>query len=751
MTFTSPISLFIAVLIAIALFVLAWMRRPALPSASLWLAAGGVVCLMLAAGGISCRSGREPRVAVMIDCSPSTRGASFRDLNWVKSRAGELLGDRPTDFYAFADSTRKLGASDAVGEMPSDHTSFDPPPDDAVLLFSDGRFDAPPVTPPVYAVIDPALASPIDASVVDLEERGTQMVADVKNTGSPRELVWVNQHRQSATAPTGSTVLSTHLVTTTEPITARLSPGDAWPENDALSIRPSPPTASQRWWVGDSPPRGWMQIAPANLPMETSAWLGPAIVVLNNIPVDTLGPQAQDRLTQYVRDLGGALVIGGGDHAFAAGFYPGSELESLSPLSSSPPEPVNHWVLLVDSSGSMSEPAGNVTRFKIASDALVTIIRELPRSDLVSIGSFARELRWWSAAKKASDTATLELPPADVAPNGPTNLEAALQQITQSLPDSPPIELLVLTDAEAQFTDAVGLAAQLKSHHVRVNALLVCPGSADSPLHRVVDSTGGKYVAESDANKWTNDVRKMLRASMPDQILREPSEVDFSDILQSVAPRTVSLMNSAWLKQSATEVAASAHGTDHIAAAAKWTVGSGDVVALAFSPSEPEIAAIEQAIARHPRDPRFNITWRARATLHIRVDAISNGDHMNDLHLALEMNPGPRQPIPQTAPGTYEIDLPAPRSPAIASILLDERVLDRFAIAGRYAREFDAVGNDIDALRNLTERSGGALIEPSRHDLIDIPDTRRITSLAGLFAFLGCLFIAGALVLWRIG
>src|SRR5690349_9980298 len=99
MTFTSPISLFFAVLIAIGLFVLAWMRRPALPRVSIALAAASITALTLATGGISCRSGREPRVAVMVDCSPSTRGASFRDARWLRSRVRDLLGSRRYDLY----------------------------------------------------------------------------------------------------------------------------------------------------------------------------------------------------------------------------------------------------------------------------------------------------------------------------------------------------------------------------------------------------------------------------------------------------------------------------------------------------------------------------------------------------------------------------------------------------------------------------------------------------------------------------
>ena len=269
-----------------------------------------------------------------------------------------------------------------------------------------------------------------------------------------------------------------------------------------------------------------------------------------------------------------------------------------------------------------------------------------------------RELRWWSVAKNAQDTAVKNLPPADVAPNGPTNLEPAIQQIIGSLPQSPPIELLILTDAEAEFADATTLSATLKDHHIRVHALLVGAPASESPLRRVVESTGGQFVAEPDAQKWTADVRRMLRASMPDQIIREPTALSGDDILKSTPPRTLPAMNRAWLKQSATEIAQGLRGSEKLAAAAKWTAGAGDVVALAFTPTDQEISAVEQAIARRPRDARFNIEWHCGATLQIRIDATDRGDFMNDLQLTLEMNPGTRQPIPQTAPGGTRLNWP---------------------------------------------------------------------------------------------
>src|SRR5581483_9043856 len=117
---------------------------------------------------------------------------------------------------------------------------------------------------------------------------------------------------------------------------------------------------------------------------------------------------------------------------------------------------------------------------------------------------------------------------------------------------------------------------------------------------------------------------------------------------------------------------------------------------------------------------RFSVSWHDAASLHVRIDAHDDQNNLNDLKLSLELNPGGTLPIPQTAPGRYEIDLPAPRVPTTATILRDGQTLDCFAVAGRYPREFDAVGNDLDALRALCERSGGKLIDPSQHGPIDL-------------------------------
>ena len=225
------------------------------------------------------------------------------------------------------------------------------------------------------------------------------------------------------------------------------------------------------------------------------------MIVLNDVPAGALSPDRQDRLGQYVRDLGGGLIILGGPHAFAAGGYPGSTLESLSPLASTPPRPATRWILLADGSGSMNGaanvPGSTATLWHYASDAIVKVLPLLPPDDRVSVGSFAEDVAWWSADRSARETAALPLPPASAVPKGPTNLRPALESIIRQATPDIPNEVLLLTDADADVGNPAALATMMKDRHVRLFLLALGEGrglnrpAAGRQRHRRPSSSPG--------------------------------------------------------------------------------------------------------------------------------------------------------------------------------------------------------------------------------------------------------------------
>jgi len=184
------------------------------------------------------------------------------------------------------------------------------------------------------------------------------------------------------------------------------------------------------------------------------------------------------------------------------------------------------------------------------------------------------------------------------------------------------------------------------------------------------------------------------------------------------------------------------------------------VIAAAFSADGNVAAALAARVAVPPRDPRFTVTWNPGQPLHVRLDAADGSGPINDLSPQLQLTPGDpsnagetyrTSPLRQTAPGRYEAALETPSRPGFASVRLADRrtTLDRIAVAGRYAPEFDAIGNNLPALRELARTTGGELIEPSRTTPIDFRWPVRRVRIAGYCAAAGAILVAAGLIRWR--
>ncbi len=186
-SFSSPQIGLAALALAIAAAGIAIVRRIDVPIMSAMLLAAGVISLAMAAGGPVWHRSEPGTIAVMVDLSPSTRGARFRDADFLRRRARELIGDSARQFFAFADHNVAIDPAKPMEEMPADQTRFSPAAADAIVLFSDARFDLPKSSPPVYVAVDENLENVSDASVQRLELRGRTLAATIANSGPPRE------------------------------------------------------------------------------------------------------------------------------------------------------------------------------------------------------------------------------------------------------------------------------------------------------------------------------------------------------------------------------------------------------------------------------------------------------------------------------------------------------------------------------------------------------------------------------------
>lgn len=735
MTFSHPVALAIGLGLAI---IAVSLRRSTV----------GLLLIACAAGGPIVWLHPAKRVVAMVDLSPSTRGAGYRDRSALLNRIGELAGNVPVRMMAFSDHVEALPDEDRLADLGCEQTRYDAPAADAILLFSDGRFNLPEASAATYPVIDPLLIDPADARVTDLRVDGDVATATVQNGGAARELNWSGTDRTRPVAiGDGVRVVRAGGVTGTM-VSARLSAGDRWPENDSLAIPAPPARQLEYWWVGEgSAPAGWIARGAGELPADPVDYLNVGAIALSNVSGGALPATQEERLAQYVRDLGGSVLIFGGDAAFGAGDYDGTVLDSLSPLASDPPAPTTQWMLLVDSSGSMAETVGRRSRWDAASEAMLRSLPRLPAKDLVSVGSFARDLSWWVDAEPASALTRLTAAPAGVGPNGPTNLQAVLEKIA-ARSDAMPCELLLLTDADTTIDDPARLGGKLKAAKVRVSLLGLGQVPADNPVVQIVHVTGGQWSASEDLADWTGSLEKIERSAAPSHLEKREVQLRFDGIVD-LPGRALESWNRTWLKEGASESAFSEDGGERVPMGATWRVGLGEAAAFAFVPTAEESSVLAKEMAGLPRDPRLKISWQCGSTIKLAVDASGDAGYLNGLRFVLRM--GDRAPlaIDQTGPGLYSLELPAVRTPMLATLELDGHVIDRRAIPGRYAAEFDAIGNDDAALAELARRTGGRVIGPSERKPIDFAWPAQVVRVDSYLAAGGAILVAMGMILPR--
>jgi hypothetical protein len=341
----------------------------------------------------------------------------------------------------------------------------------------------------------------------------------------------------------------------------------------------------------------------------------------------------------------------------------------------------------------------------------------------------------------------------DAFPHGPTNLESALNEIARDAGESLPTELLLLSDCDTTFEHPKELGELLVRRKIRLDVLAIGRGSGLDVVWQICAATGGNIVEQFDPREWAKSMEKLSRAALPDRVSRGSITVVFENGAKFLPQDDVGVWNRTWLKPQAERWAGAKDEGLEIPMAGYWRVGSGCVAAVAFDLDDSRAVAIAEKIAARPRDPRFSVRWENGRRVRVIVDAVDGGRFLNGLPimLAISGNVGDENiRLEQTGPGRYEANVAAAKDSRIAVLRVGDEVIDRAALPGRYAAEFDAVGNDRTSLRELAERSGGAVIEPADHGLIDFRWPTQEISLTPWICVIGLVLIGAGLVVWRI-
>ncbi len=135
------------------------------------------------------------------------------------------------------------------------------------------------------------------------------------------------------------------------------------------------------------------------VPADLGGLAGYDLVVLSDVRASDLSPTQIEALASYVKDLGGGLILLGGDRSMGPGGYARTPLEEVSPVSFDLKQERRRAslaeVIGIDFSGSMgAHIGGGRTKLELANEAAARSASLLGDGDLLGVAHVDTEVHW---------------------------------------------------------------------------------------------------------------------------------------------------------------------------------------------------------------------------------------------------------------------------------------------------------------------------------------------------------------------
>lgn len=263
------------------------------------------------------------------------------------------------------------------------------------------------------------------------------------------------------------------------------------------------------------------------------------LVVLENVPADSMPEASQEQLVRFVQDMGGGLAIVGGPGSLAAGGWKGSILEPILPVLLDLPQrlivPETATVFVIDNSGSMRRFVLGSSRSQqeIANDATALAIRALDKRDLVGVITFNNvadvvvELGPNTNAADASDRVR------DIRPGGGTNAYPAIELAREQLCTVSHVKnrhLVVLSDGKSRKDAQLpALCAALAGEGIRVSTIAVGDDASLETMAKMAAQGEGAYYHALNPDMLPQIFLKAVRVVRSPLVREEPFTPEVED------------------------------------------------------------------------------------------------------------------------------------------------------------------------------------------------------------------------------
>lgn len=243
------------------------------------------------------------------------------------------------------------------------------------------------------------------------------------------------------------------------------------------------------------------QIGPSDLPSDLRRLSDYRAVILVNLPSFLLAPRQLDLLQTYVRDLGGGLIVIGGERSYGPGGYFQTVLEDTLPVEMTITDkerlPGMTIMMIIDKSGSMANGGnapGSPRKVELAKEAIYRSIDLLVPWDRIGVVAFDNAARWVLKPTPVTNIKAIKDAVGTIRASGGTDILAGLQVGAEAmLKETTQVRhIVLLTDGGADSTGIVELTKKLADAGVTTSVVAIGHGYAPF-LEEVAKIGGGRF------------------------------------------------------------------------------------------------------------------------------------------------------------------------------------------------------------------------------------------------------------------
>ncbi len=476
-----------------------------------------------------------------------------------------------------------------------------------------------------------------------------------------------------------------------------------------------------------------------------------SLVILNNVPAGELSEEEHRALAVYVRELGGGLIMLGGDDSFGAGGWLDTPVEQIMPVrfdvKAKRQIPKGALVLIMHAS---EVPQGNY----IGERAAIAAIKTLSSRDLVGVLSYQWQgnNHWVVPLQPVGNKQRLIGLIKKMQMGDMPSLDEMMRPAAKALASRKDVEakhIIVISDFDPQPPRS-DVLRMMKREGITCSTIAIGYGGHpidEMTARRIAKVTGGKFYRTRNFRripqifiKESRVVRRSLISELPfTPQIADPLSTLIAGLRQGEIPALGGyVLTTAKPLATVALVRPTQDAIDPILA--HWQVGLGKAVAFtsgmwlrwgekwAAWPGFSKLwAQIARWASRQQPAAAFDVSTSVQGgRAHVRIDALDkNAEVINFMSIegvvVDPQNKAHRLTLTQTGPGRYEAEFDAG---AVGSYIMNlayrmgrgpdaQRGTLQAGVSVSFSPEYRELSANEALLKELARRSGGQLLDDS--------------------------------------